>query len=92
MELPNHPARCIVVYSDQDHLLVSPVASAASRKPRGAKVDDATMAELQSIECRLAATDWRERLLGVEQLAELVRMKPSVVLAHITKVRHDCSK
>jgi hypothetical protein len=58
----------------------------AGAKKRSAKVDDATMAELQAIESRLGASDWRERLVAIEQLTEFVRVKPSVVQAQINKV------
>jgi len=55
------------------------------------RMDDETLAELQSIEASLASKDWNDRLMGIRRLHELVDTQPRAVAGHFTKVCQVCT-
>jgi len=50
-------------------------------------VDNQKLAELQHIEAALTSTDWKNRMMGIQQLQEFVISQPKMVVAtHVAKV------
>jgi len=50
-------------------------------------VGDQKLSESQHIEAALTSSDWKNRVMGIQQLQEFVISQPKIVVAtHITKV------
>lgn len=60
--------------------------SATIAKKSTARVDDATLVELEHIKASLSSTDCNDRVRGIRRLQELVVSHPQTLAGQLTKV------